>query len=111
MQLEEERLGDAVVLHVRGELDERTAPTLRQRLDRLIEDRRIRHLVLDFRQLTFIDSSGLGVLLGRYRRLQQRGGRMALVRPAAHVRAVLELSGVPRLIPVYASARQALGQP
>lgn len=102
-------MGDAVVLHVRGELDEETAATFRDRLDALIERDRIRYLVLDLRQLTFMDSSGLGVLLGRLRRLQEVGGRMALVRPAAHVRAVLELSGVGRLLPIYASARQALG--
>lgn len=108
MRIAEEQVGDAAVLHIDGELDERTAASLRDRLDDLIDRRGVRYLVLDIRQLTFIDSSGLGVLLGRFRRLQQRGGRMALVRPASHVKAVLELSGIPRLMPIYASARQAL---
>lgn len=111
VELEAERLGDAVVLHVRGELDEETAATFRQRLDALIERERVRYLILDLRHLSFIDSSGLGALLGRLRLLQQRGGRMAVVRPAPHVRAVLELSGLGRLLPIYASARQALGGP
>lgn len=108
VELEHEDLGDAVVVHVQGELDEHTAQAFRERLDALVQGRRVRYLVLDLRQLTFIDSSGIGALLGRYRRLQQEGGRMAIVRPAAHVRAVLELAGVARVVPVYASARQAL---
>ena len=110
LRIGEEPLGEAVILHVEGDLDEHTAPSLRERIDALIEERGVRQLVVDVRDLSFIDSSGLGVLLGRFRRLQQLGGRMALVRPSPRIRAILELAGVPRLIPIFASARQATGR-
>src|SRR5690606_39468283 len=77
-------------------------------VDAVLEQGGIRDLVVVMRDVTFIDSSGLGALLGRYKRLQALGGRVRIVAPPRHVRAVLELSGVPKLIPILRSERQAL---
>ena len=66
-------LGSAVTVVIAGELDHFAAPQIRRRLDELLEDQTITHLVLDLENLTFMDSSGIGMLLGRLRALQARG--------------------------------------
>lgn len=57
-------LGSAVTVVIAGELDHFAAPQIRRRLDELLEDQTITHLVLDLENLTFMDSSGIGMLLG-----------------------------------------------
>lgn len=90
-----------------GELDEHTAVAFRQRADEAI-DGGCRHLILVLKDLRFVDSSGLGVLMGRYRRLLDQGGKVSLVAPPPHIHALLEMTGIPRLMPLYRSQRQAL---
>lgn len=107
MQIHAERAGAAYIMRLVGELDEHTAAEFRYQADLAI-DGGSRHLVLLLKELRFLDSAGLGVLMGRYRRLSQLGGRVSLVAPPDHVRALLEMSGIPRLMPLFRSQRQAL---
>lgn len=107
MRIVDERAGSTCVLRLVGELDESSVVEFRRRVDDAI-DGGVTHLVLVLKQLHFIDSSGLGVLIGRYRRLANQGGRVSLVGPAPHVRALLDMAGIPRLMPIYGSERQAL---
>ncbi|MFO7245838.1 MAG: anti-sigma factor antagonist [Thermaerobacter sp.] len=103
-----EQVGRSYVIRLQGEFDEQAADRFRAHVDAVLEQGGIRDLVVVMRDVTFIDSSGLGALLGRYKRLQALGGRVRIVAPPRHVRAVLELSGVPKLIPILRSERQAL---
>ena len=59
----------------------------------------MRYLVLDFDKLTFMDSSGIGVILGRYRILRDRGGRMAVCRMNPYIARIFHMSGMDRIIP------------
>jgi stage II sporulation protein AA (anti-sigma F factor antagonist) len=85
---------------ITGDLDLTTADSLRERLDDLIVRYPDKDLILDLKDVPFIDSSGLGVILGRYRRLQDRGRRMGLIGVRANVRSVLDVAGVSRIISV-----------
>lgn len=67
------RDGDRLIVRIDGELDHFCAQSVRRDLDALLLDRSIRTLILDFSSLTFMDSSGIGVVLGRYRLLRDRG--------------------------------------
>lgn len=91
--------GDAVRCTVRGELDLVGAPRLRAELDARWSPA-VHELVLDLSEVTFVDSSGLGVILTCYRRLCAQEGRMRIVGASPMVRRVLEMSGVTALIPV-----------
>lgn len=107
MQIFEERAGGTCIMRLAGELDEHTAADFRLRADGAI-DSGCRHLILVLKDLRFVDSSGLGVLMGRYRRIVEHGGQVSLVAPPPHIRALLEMAGIPRLMPLYRSQRQAL---
>lgn len=90
--------GSYIRVALRGDLDLKTANPLRDALDKLIDRYRDRNLLLDLSEVGFVDSSGLGVILGRYRRLTGEGRTITLtgVRPSVH--AVLELAGIGSII-------------
>lgn len=103
-----ERIGTTYVIRLAGEVDELAAECFRAQVDEVIDAESIRTVVVVMRDVSFIDSSGLGAILGRYRRLQAKGGTLCIAEPPASIRALLELSGVPKLINIYNSERQAL---
>jgi len=97
--VEEHNQGSAWVLAVTGELDLRTSPELEERLDRVWKAG-ADLVILDLRQIEFMDSTGLRVLLSAHQRAQERGLRFALVKGADQVERVLTLTGVRDLLTV-----------
>ena len=93
-------LGNAVTVVIAGELDHFAAPQIRRRLDELLGDQTVTHLVLDLENLTFMDSSGTGMLLGRLRALQSRGGSLSVKHMQPPVEKLFRLSGLDRVIGV-----------
>ena len=111
MNIRHERKKDTLIAVLEGELDHHQAGTVRDRLDRILDDEGIKNLILDLRSLTFMDSSGIGVFIGRYKRINKRGGIVAFaaVHPQAHK--LLEVSGLYTIIQMHAdveSARRAV---
>jgi anti-sigma B factor antagonist len=92
LDLEPRESGDGASVVVRGEVDMATAPQLRDLLFELVEAGETR-ISLDCRGLEFLDSSGIGVLIAVRKRLGDDGS-LTLEAPPAHVRKVLELTGV-----------------
>jgi anti-anti-sigma factor len=105
--VEERNEGSAWVLAANGELDLRTSPELEQRLDRAW-GAGAELVILDLRQIEFMDSTGLRVLLGAHQRAQETGRRFALVRGADQVERVLTLTGVRDLLTIVDSPEELL---
>ncbi|MEG6616290.1 anti-sigma F factor antagonist [Peptococcaceae bacterium 1198_IL3148] len=91
-----------------GEFDLSFADRLRKELDTVIQNEQVRNIVFTFTDVSYIDSSGLGVILGRYKRISQFGGKMAIVDPQPQVRRILELSGLLTIISEYNDEVEAL---
>jgi len=91
---------DKLWVQVAGDVDLSAAPRFRTELDKNLDQSKLRHLVLDFSQVTFIDSSGLGVILGRYKRLTEIGGDITVVGVNAQIGKILELSGLSRIMEI-----------
>jgi len=91
-----------------GELDAYTAPNLRETVHATRAATEL--LVLDLTATTFIDSSGLGVLVGAHRRMRERGGELRLVRPAPLVARIFELVGLEAVLDLRASRDEALAR-
>lgn len=92
------RDGDRIIVRLSGELDHFCAQSVRRELDALLQDESIRCLILDFSTLTFMDSSGIGVILGRYRLLRDRGGTVAVIHMNQHIARIFHMSGMDRVI-------------
>lgn len=91
--------GDRVVLAVRGDVDIATAPALRAGLAAAVE--RYPVVVVDLRDVGFMDSTGLGILVASYNRAAARGGQLVVARPQRIVRNALRLVQVDHVIDVY----------
>jgi anti-sigma B factor antagonist len=103
----EDREGQTVVTAV-GEVDASTADQLGDALlGPLVND--APRVLLDFEQVTFIDSTGLGVLVKVHREAQARQAAFALVHPTAQTRKLLAVLGLDQLFTVYATLEEALG--
>lgn len=92
------RDGDRLIVRLAGELDHYCAQTVRRELDMMISDRSVRTLVLDFTTLQFMDSSGIGVILGRYRQMRDRGGQVGVIHMNRHIARIFHMSGMDRVI-------------
>ena len=108
LRLARHALGDAVVVAVEGELDLFTAPFLRDEVrDAIKQDGA--WLVLDLQQLSFMDSSGLSVLIEAWRLATSEGGGVSLAAPQAPVARILRTTGLDRRIKVYSDVDSAVG--
>lgn len=92
------RDGDKLLVGLDGELDHYCAQSVRRELDALLGDHSIRQLILDFSGLTFMDSSGIGVILGRYRLLRERGGTVCVMHMNAQVTRIFHMAGMNKVI-------------
>ncbi len=98
MKCEIEQIGSTLVVKLYGEIDQHCTEEIRGEIDRELDIKNITALIIDLGNVEFMDSSGLGLIMGRYRKIRERGGRIMLVRPTPRVDKVLELSGIKRLI-------------
>lgn len=94
-----------LLVRLYGEIDHHGAVSLREELDRLILSESPARFVLELSQVEFMDSAGLGLLMGRYRLMQDIGGVMALSSPNARILKILRLAGMERFMEIGESPR------
>lgn len=87
-------------IRVPAELDHHSAAQICAQADELVRTQDIREIVFDFSRTVFCDSSGVGMLMGRYKMMQALGGTVKAVRVQGRVERILMLSGVMKVIPV-----------
>lgn len=97
-----------LIVRITGEVDMHVVDEFRETVDHALETSGVRYLLLDLKGVTFIDSSGLGVILGRYKKLAARGGKMLAIGVRPQVRRLFEFSGILKLIKICASETEAL---
>jgi len=95
------------VISVTGEIDVYTAPTLRERLNELVADGEY-HLVVDMAGVDFLDSTGLGVLVGGLKRARSHEGTLQLVCDQEKILKVFRITGLTKVFPIHASLGDAL---
>ncbi|MNI28515.1 Anti-sigma F factor antagonist [compost metagenome] len=93
-----------------GELDHHTADDVRLRMDEEIARGDCRHLILSLELLQFMDSSGLGVILGRYKLIKQKGGKMVVCGMNPSVYRLFEMSGLFKIMSTYENESTALSE-
>lgn len=79
---------------LRGELDQHNCALIRKKIDSATERERPRVLCLDFSGVQFMDSSGIGLVMGRYRQMSLIGGRLKVINVPAHLEKMFTLSGL-----------------
>lgn len=101
------REGVHTVISVTGEIDVYTAPTLRERLNEVVASGQ-HHLVVDMAGVDFLDSTGLGVLVGGLKRVRSQNGTLQLVCDQEKILKVFRITGLTKVFPIHPTLEQAL---
>jgi anti-sigma B factor antagonist len=107
LSITSEACGGATVVHVSGEIDVYTAPALREHLDEHISAGR-HHLVVDLGGVSFMASTGLGVLVGRLKLVRAANGTMRLVCSSERILSVFSITGLDKVFQIFPSVDDAL---
>ena len=99
--------GDCAVLRITGDLDAYTAPFLRDRM-RDLTAVGVRHVIADLRQVDFLDSTGLGVLVGGLKRFREHGGSLAPVVTKSSILKIFQITGLTSVLPPRSSVADAI---
>jgi anti-sigma B factor antagonist len=94
-------------LDLEGEVDVYTAPLLRQQIMDQV-DGGVKNLIVNLTKVEYLDSTGLGILIGGVKRLKEQGGSLKLVGPSARITRIFEITGLNKIFDVYASEAEAL---
>ena len=89
-----ESAGETLAVYLYGEIDHHPAVPIRQRVDDAITLKKRNHLILDFKNGSFMDSSGIGLVMGRYRTLQSYNGQLEIRNVSRQTKKVMELAGL-----------------
>lgn len=108
MELKFKRKNKTLLIQVSGEIDHHTAQELRAQTESALAQLGGRNVIFCFREVTFMDSSGIGVLIGRYKQLQALGGRIAIACANEKIAEIIALAGLSRLFPTFPTAEEAL---
>ena len=106
-QVEPMTAGDCAVLRVTGEIDVYTAPELRQQVIKLAESGAL-HVVADLHSVDFLDSSGLGVLVGGLKRVRAHDGAIDLVCTQGRILRIFRITGLSNVFSIYDSVEAAV---
>ncbi len=98
--IETNLVGTELTIKISGEIDHHSARPLRQKIDEALYYYRSKSVALDLSDVAFMDSSGLGLILGRFTLARELGGDLRVVNPNECVSKVLELAGTGRLIKI-----------
>ena len=80
-----------------GEMDQENVGSLRDKLVKIINDKNIKHLVFNLKELTFMDSTGVGIIIGRYNQLKSKNGKVILCDINKNIQKIILLSGLSRI--------------
>ncbi len=100
-------IGDCAVLQVAGEVDVYTAPMLREQMRELAAKGAV-HLIADLGRVDFLDSTGLGALVGGLKRLREAGGSLALVISTPRILRIFQITGLTKALAVQRSVAEAI---
>jgi stage II sporulation protein AA (anti-sigma F factor antagonist) len=97
-RLQFDTAGSILSVRVRGEIDHHTASDIRRGIDTVLFEKRPKKLLLDLSAVSFMDSSGLGLIMGRYSVMKELEGEMVVWNPSPEIRSIITLAGMERMV-------------
>jgi stage II sporulation protein AA (anti-sigma F factor antagonist) len=108
MEVKFAKKGTTLVAKILGELDHHYADYIKRKIDSELIKSSTKNMIFDFTGVNFMDSSGIGVIMGRYKSMVQLKGRVLIVNKNLRIKRILEISGVLKYIDVYDNLDAAL---
>ena len=100
MQIKSRIVNKTLYILLSGELDEYTAQAVRKNLDALLDTQKgFVQIVIDLSELTFMDSTGVGVLIGRYKKMRESNKPIFITNPSRNAERIFKMSGLYEIMP------------
>jgi stage II sporulation protein AA (anti-sigma F factor antagonist) len=103
-----EKINNNLVVALNGELDHHTAKEVREEIDKAINRENVKNIVFDFKKVKFMDSSGIGVVIGRFKKIREYGGQAGVINLNNRVHKIFKMSGLFNIIKYYETKEEAL---
>ena len=101
---------NCLIVHLQGELDSHYADRVRKTVDDTAEKYGVKNIIIDMENVTFMDSSGIGFIVGRYKYTTRRGGITVAASAQNSIKRLMVLSGLHRIIAIYDSLEEAVSK-
>ena len=99
MQIRNRIYNNTLYIILSGELDEHSAQNVRISLDELFDESQFNQVIIDLSELDFMDSTGIGVLLGRYKKLKAKNTPIFICNPSSHAEKIFKMTGLYEVMP------------
>ena len=100
MNIKYNEVDKLLICQITEEIDHHTTEKIRRILDDEIERYVPSRIVFDFDKVSFMDSAGIGMILGRYKMIRMLGGYVEMINVKPNIRKIFEMSGIPKIIPI-----------
>ena len=94
MQIEFDMTNDILIANLDGELDHHTSAVVREEIDKTVDAFHSRNLIFNFEKVSFMDSSGIGVIMGRYNKIKQLEGKLVITGCSEYIDRILDMAGI-----------------
>lgn len=108
MHINFEMTDEILIASLDGELDHHSASEMRAEIDKTIDAFHCKHLIFNFEKVSFMDSSGIGVVMGRYNKLRELGGIVTVSACSSYIDRILSMAGIYTIAPKYSTAEDAI---
>lgn len=99
MEIKSKAANDTLYINLEGELDEHSAKFTRDKMDKEMSKVYVKQIILDLANLTFMDSTGIGVLIGRYKKMKEKNIPIFLANPSLHIDKILKMTAIYEIMP------------
>jgi len=99
---------DKIIVNLKGELDHHMATKIKAQLREAMEKHDLKKLIFNFKDVTFMDSSGIGMILGRYKELQPIGGKIGVINLNDRIKRIFDMSGLLSIIPCFENDQEII---
>ena len=107
MQISEKNINGVTVLVINGDIDLNSSPTMRQKFDELIK-KNINKIIVNFQDVSYIDSSGLATVIEMLQRLKKNQGQLRLSNLSEKIKNLFEITKIDKLFQMYSDEEEAL---
>ena len=107
MNIRYDEMDKLLFCEITEEIDHHTTEKMRRMLDDEIERYIPRKIIFDFDKVSFMDSAGIGMILGRYKMIRLLGGTVEMINVNSGIKKIFEMSGIPKIIPINENKKMA----
>ncbi len=103
-----EIFNNTLVVHVAKEVDHHNVTKIREEVEQVYKEEDLKNIIFDFSRVNFMDSSGIGMCIGRYKLCKAKGGNFAACSLTSEARRIFEMAGLFKIINIYDDLESAL---